>query len=320
MKKQLTTLFLTLTLFAAGFYAATNTQELIDWWKLRDYQPSERIASITDATGMNDEGRDLFYVNDPQIVSSKTEFRTNCQTQSEIIVLGCHVGNNRIFIYDVNDERLKGIVEVTSAHEMLHAAYERLSTQEREDVNALLESHYESLKMTDERLRQTIESYAQRDLSVVPNELHSILGSEKRDLPERLEEYYKEYFSDRMKSVALSEAYDEAFAERQHKIDDFDQQLAQLQSEITRYEASSSDTASSLQAERTELNRLRESDPEAYNARVPGYNSLVQSYNIAVENLRSTIDSYNDIVRQRNEIALEERDLVNAIDSRIERL
>ena len=35
------------------------------------------------------------------------------------------------YIYNVNDERLNGLKEVTAAHEMLHAAYERLPESDK---------------------------------------------------------------------------------------------------------------------------------------------------------------------------------------------
>jgi hypothetical protein len=55
---------------------------------------------------------------------------------------------------------------------------------------------------------------------------------------------------------------------------------------------------------------------DQYNAAVPGFNALVQEYNNEVAQVRNLIDSYNAIVKLRNDIAVEESELVKAIDSR----
>ncbi len=320
MHKRIAAWILVFGLFAGGFYATYRSQDIIDWWKLRDYEPSSRVVSIVAATGMNNEGRKLFYINDPKITDSKDQFNELCRTSNEIIVLGCHIRGHEIVIYDVDDERLRGIVEVTAVHEMLHEAFDRLSSTEKEEIVALLESYYDEIKLDDARLQETITSYANRDPSVVPNELHSILGSEKRNLPDRLEEYYKRYFDDRLKVVALAEAYDDAFAQRQEQIESYDAQLSELQGDITQLEIAVTEQSSSLQARRVQLDLLRSSNPESYNAQVPGFNAAVNTYNGDVARLRSLIDEYNTIVAARNDIALEERELVEAIDSRVESL
>ena len=64
-----------------------------------------------------------------------------------------------------------------------------------------------------------------------------------------------------------------------------------------------------------QLDALR-SNPEAYNAAVPTYNAQVRSYNAQLESLRVTIAEFNRIVGERNEIATQERELVEAIDTR----
>ena len=78
---------------------------------------------------MTDKGRNLFYVYDPQLLD-KDGFNTQCTIEEQSIVLGCYDGSG-IYLYDISDVRLEGVEEVTSAHEMLHAAYGRLSAKEK---------------------------------------------------------------------------------------------------------------------------------------------------------------------------------------------
>jgi hypothetical protein len=310
---------LVLVIFGGAFYAVSRSQDIIDWWKLRGYVPSPRIVQITEEAQFTDYAERLFYVNDPTILRDKKEFADSCRTSAEIIVLGCHITNQKIYIYDVEDDRLQGIVQVTAAHEMLHAAFDRLSISERERVIELLEKEYEELQIGNKRLSDTIDSYRQRDPSVVPNELHSILGTEVRTLSSQLEEYYSKYFANRGVVVTLAEKYEEEFIKREEKIAAYDKTLADLNGSIVRLEADIVQQSQALQSERSLLESQR-NNPQAFNAGVPIYNANVSEYNAIVNQLKLKVEEYNKVVSKRNEIALEERDLVEAIDSRVEKL
>ena len=169
---------------------------------------------------MNSSSRRLFYVYHPEL-DDREAFRSHCGHE-QTIVLGCFVEPEGIYIYDVTDQRLAGIEEVTAAHEMLHAAYSRLSTKERQRIDKLTASTFAAL--TDERIKQTIENYRSRDPGVVPNELHSILGTGVSELPKELETYYKRYFTDRSAVVTLSRTYEANFTDRQKQVEAYDAQ------------------------------------------------------------------------------------------------
>jgi ethanolamine utilization protein EutA (predicted chaperonin) len=209
------------------------------------------------------------------------------------------------------------VEEVTAGHEMLHAAYDRLSPSEKERINGLLEDAYS--RITDQRLRQNVASYESRDPSVVLNELHSILGTEVRNLPKDLETYYGRYFDDRGKVLTLAEAYASEFAAREDKIKAYDVQLSSINGEIVRYQIDLKDRNKSLQTQKQEINGLK-TEPSAYNKAVTLYNKEVNAYNAIVEKVKGLVDSYNKIVADRNLIAVEERDLVQAIDTRADQL
>lgn len=317
--KQFLGYIVLIVLFGGGFYAVNRSQDIVDWWKLRNYTPSPRIAEIVEDAQFTEEAERLFYVNDPAILSDKAEFAESCRTSREIIVLGCHVSNQKIYIYDVDDERLQGIIEVTAAHEMLHAAFDRLSLDEQERITRLLEEEYKTLQLENDRLRKTIDSYRDRDPSIVPNELHSILGTEVRNLSSPLEKYYATYFFDRGAVVSLAEEYENEFIKRDEKRASFDATLSRLKGDIARLEADISQQSQALQMERSLLESLR-NDPETFNAGIPVYNSNVNAYNVTVEQLKLKIESYNEVVKQINEITVEERELIEAIDSRVEKL
>jgi hypothetical protein len=289
-------------------------QTIYDWFRLRGYVPSAQIVALADATTMNDKGRHIFYVYHPSL-EDKASFNGHCTNNESSIVLGCYVQHRGIYVYDVNDPRLDGIEEVTAAHEMLHAAYDRLDDDERAHIDTLTAQTLANLDNT--RIHDTVERYRQRDASVVPNELHSILATEVRELPKELEDYYKRYFSNRAAIVALSEQYEQAFTDRQNKIAEYDSQLRSLQQQINDLQASLDAQEQSLDVERKRLDSMRSHGQiEAYNAAVPGFNDQVRRYNADVARARSLIDQYNQVVAARNALAIEENELIKAIDSR----
>ena len=103
-----------------------NRQAVVDWWRLSQYKPSAAVKQLADNDTMIGRGRDLFYISDPQIQDSAA-FNKACKNEGEkTIVLGCYKLQD-IYLYNVTDARFNGVKEVTAAHEMLHAAYERLS-------------------------------------------------------------------------------------------------------------------------------------------------------------------------------------------------
>jgi len=302
-----------LSLLVGGFVAVNHAQEIIDWWKLRDYTPSADIEALAQQSGMNDEGRKLFYVNDP-IILQKPNFSNKCTVGEETIVLGCYVsGVQRIYLFDVQDDRLNGVEEVTAAHEMLHSAYDRLSISEKNKIDSQLTTAFS--KIDDPRIIDTVESYKTKDDSIINNELHSILGTEVEKLPASLENYYAQYFYDRKAVVKLANQYSGEFTKREKTIAAYDKQLNELKGDITRQEASISLQAKALNQERILIEGLS-NNPSSYNAAVGSYNVKVNTYNNGINTLKTLIAKYNKVVEDRNAIALEERELVNAIDTR----
>jgi uncharacterized protein YukE len=289
--------------------------DVIDWWLLRDYDPPAEIVELAENTTMTDLGERYFYVYQPQLLDRET-FRQQCIVAEKSIVLGCYVSRQGIYIYDVTDEQLAGIREVTAAHEMLHVAYERLNTAERERIDELNLAIYDQLD--NERIKRTIQAYRDRDPNIVANELHSVLPTEVRELdnPE-LEEYYAQYFDDRLAVVEYSEQYASVFDEARQRVEQLDEQLKQQRDEIDTLQTTLDNQASSLEAERSRLNQLFEDEQfEEYNEGVSTFNANVQSYNETVNRLRSLIDRYNRLVAERNDAVVAFESLTTSIDTR----
>lgn len=314
--KKLISVFIAFVFAVLPFVAIVKRQAIFDWWRLRDYAPSNRIVELASNTTMTDQGKHLFYVYHAELQDSEA-FNNSCDFNEESIVLGCYVSNRGIYIFDVTDARLKGIHEVTAAHEVLHAAYDRLSAKEQARIDTLVSKAFEAL--TDQRIKDTVESYRKRDPSVVPNELHSILGTEVRDLPAELEAHYGRFFNNRKAVVAFSEQYEQAFLERKNRAETLAQQIQSLKSQIEAKEKELAETRAELEAEYRALESQRpNAEPTSFNARVRAYNANVQRYNANVQQSYALIDQHNALVAEYNQVVSEEKELIEAIDSRPE--
>jgi hypothetical protein len=294
-----------LFILALTLFAWTKRQDIYDWSRLRGYTPPDAIAQLAFDTTMTNEARDVFYVYHPEL-NDRAAFSHNCSGFGEkTIVLGCYAGNTGIYLFDVSDERLHGVEEVTAAHEMLHAAYDRLSDKERARVDALTAKAFKNV--TDDRIKDSIESYRERDASVVPNELHSIIATEVRTIPAELETYYRQYFTNRLSVVAYSEKYESVLTTRRNRAASLELQISGLKTEIELLEKRLSAERDQLRADRAGVKTQEEA---------VAYNSRVADYNQEINNLNGMITEYNNLVAEYKKVALETEDLYKALDSR----
>ncbi|MBI4033680.1 hypothetical protein HY379_01645 [Candidatus Saccharibacteria bacterium] len=307
----------TLAILALLVLGLFNLQAIEDWLRLRNYTPPAAIAAIAKADSMTEVATRNFYVTHPELVDEAGAFRTACPSFEQTIVLGCyHPGfNSSIFIYDVQDERLDGVVEVTAAHEMLHAAYDRLGQADKNRINGLLNNYYNN-DLRDKRVIETIDSYRQSEPNDLLNEMHSIFATEIGSLPSELENYYRQYFSDRSAVTAFAGKYADEFTGRIAKIKDFEQQLNSLRDKIRGEESALSNQLSQIEADRRRLDMLRASGrTEEYNASVPVFNASVNDYNASVAELRGDIAKFNRLVAAHNELAAELSSLYESLDT-----
>lgn len=296
-----------------------NRQSLSDYWQLRSYAAPAAIAQIATQNTFTDYGRKILYVNHPQI-NQKTDFGAHCPdaTREQTIVLGCYQSNQAgIYLLNVTDPRLNGVKQVTAAHEMLHAAYDRLNADERKSIDAQLMAYYKN-ELKDERLLKTVDAYKKSEPNDVVSEMHSIFGTEVATLPAGLEQYYRKYFVNRAQVVAFSAQYQAEFTSRQAKVAAADAQLNALKTQIEATKADLDTRQAEISTRQASLVGLRNGgDINGYNTGVPGYNGLVSAYNNQVELVKSLVVQYNELVASRNAIALEEDQLVKSLSAEV---
>jgi hypothetical protein len=270
------------------------------------------IATLADRTTMTDEARRVFYEADPHLVD-KTVLADSCPLRDEVSVLGCF-SSGRITILAVTDPRLDGMMETTSAHEMLHAAWSILTPDERDDLASGLHAVYAQTEDAD--LIDKVESYRRADPSVLDNELHSILGTEVRQLLPELETYYARWFVDRGRVVDLAEAAQSTFDQLEAEVSALDGQLEVLRVEIEQEDARLETDSAEIDALRVQLVQLEEERRiDEYNDAVAVYNTRVDEYNQAAEALQVRVDAYNALVEERNALAAEWSQLSDPIDT-----
>lgn len=232
---------------AAATWTDTRSQWIRDQWTVWTEPSPDDIVAIADATGMSDEGRFVYLASTPEVEGGE-DFTRHCAIETGI-VLGCYV-RDEIFLFEVVDTRLAGTIEVTAAHEMLHAAYDRLSPEERERVDALVAAAVDALP-ADDRVFEEIALYESGQL---PDEWHSRLGTEFADLPRELETYYARWFDDRSKVVELHEQSRAVLEQLEDEIEARVAELDALDAELEARIAAHREAATALEADIVEFN------------------------------------------------------------------
>lgn len=307
-------LFLLLALLAVG---VAQREQIQDYIRLLGYSPPAAVAALATETTMTPKAEHLFFVNRPGLFSQVEAFRKACPENAEIIVLGCYIGvENGINIYQINDPALTGVQQTTAAHEMLHAAYDRLNTKTKNSVNGMLQNFYDE-GLADTSVKAELEIYKTSEPDQLLNEMHSLFGTEVAVLPPELEDYYKQYFTNRPKVTAYYAQYQAQFSQRQQTLKDDDALLARQKTEIDNLQAILQQRKAKISSDRNRINSYSaNNDVASYNAAVPGYNAGVNNYNVLVQQLSNTIDAYNELVARRNDVANQLAALDKSLDTR----
>jgi len=299
-------------------WVLTHPHRVTDQFTVWNFTPSATIEAYADRSTMTDEGRFLFYASRPE-VSADDEFDAHCSSQTEGVgILGCYQhASKRIFLFDVADDRLDGIEEVVAAHEMLHAAWDRMSTDEREAIAPLLEAAAET-KAADPDFAQTLEYYAKAEPGERLNELHSIIGTEFREVSPELEAHYALYFSDRDALVDLHDSSHAVFEQQQEAIDALIAQLDALQSSVDADYASYNAGYDQLNIDIAEFNtRAEEGDFENQSQFRDERDALV-ARQAELDALYATIDAraqqYTELVTQLDELNAQVDELNQSIN------
>lgn len=243
-------------------WAVTNQQWISDRAIARQFIPDEALQHYVTDASLTAEGEVYLYASLPQVVPAGEFDRYCSRDEPGIGVLGCYrLGEKRIYLYDVTDERLEAMEPVIAAHEMLHAAWDRFSQDEKDALAVLLEEALAALP-SDHPMYERIASYEAHDVTSRIPELYSLMGTEVESLPAALEAHYSRFIADRQAVVALAKQVYDIFenfgAEVQDIVDDLSER---------------SDIIDALKATYERDAAILGTDISVYNDRVSRYNS-----------------------------------------------
>ena len=310
---------LTVGLLFGAAWTWSNRQLINDVVAFHQYEPTQEIEEIVRRVEFSQHGKFLFYVNDPE-VSDAADFNQSCQRkEAETAILGCYT-TGRIVIYRTTSPELDGIREVTAAHEMLHAAWDRLSVSERQRLGGLLENVYEQVRTP--RLDERMAYYERQQPGQRANELHSILGTEVAELGDELERHYAQFFNNRQLVVELHDGYEAVFLEIESRAtalaDELESVAQQLNSDIARYnydtEQLSRDVVSHNQ-QLSAVDRTSSSAVREYNARQSELESRRRSLEAQRDTINRNRDHYDKLFEEYNSLAVRSSALLSGIDS-----
>lgn len=314
-RKILTNLIWITVIIVAGLVVFLNRIAITDEIMAIGYQPSVEIQSLISDIKLTDTGKHILRASRPEIQDAD-DFNQSCPTETDAATLGCYY-KQHIYVYNVTNEELTGIKQAVMAHELLHAAWSRLTQYERDQITPYLKELYAE---NQEALAKHMEIYTE-DTQL--DELHSVIGTEidPTKYPIALRKHYAKYFSNHSTIYSYFSRYHEKFAAIQKHSDELEKQIDAKQKQLD------ADTVSYNQAYE-QLNR----DIADFNARANTEGGFASQYEFNTErqklllrqdelsasyrNLVSLTNEINDLINEYNQNLVRSTRLYDSIDSR----
>ncbi len=315
-KRYVGTIVSSIFVIAVSLYIGLNFQYIFDWVNYQTYDPPAAVASIAEESRFTNDGLFAFYSAQPAIDGTRV-FNVKCDRKEEnTAILGCYAAN-KIYIFDVTDERLDGIQEVTAVHEMLHFVYQRTSGADLEKINALLDIEAKKLEK-DKEFADRMEFYARTEPGERYNELHSIIGTEVSKISDELEEYYEKYF-DRQHIVELHKDYKKEFEKLEVRAEQLKKQIDSVSSKIDKAKDAYARDIKSLDRDIANFNARADNNDftsqSQFDAERASLISRVDQLKHTRASINAMVDTYNKLIKEHNDIVIESRELYQSIDS-----
>lgn len=293
-------------------------QDITDHLKVNSFEPSAAISQLATDSKMSDTGRFYFFVTHPELKTAK-QFNEVCQRVEQASpILGCYDQvNDRIYVYNISNQELDGIKEITASHEMLHAAFTRLDEKEVKTLSAQLELAYQ--KVADDDLKERIDYYDRTAPGSRINELHSILGTEFLDIGSDLEKYYSKYFSNRTELVELHQSYQQKFKDIERESEALLASLETLKTRIDGLTAQYHQDVDAINQRVQQFNDRAKSggfnSQSEFDRTKNQLNSEITRLDLTKVEITRLIDKYNSDANRINELGGKMDELNQGIDS-----
>ena len=290
-----------LVLVSVAILIALNLGFLKDLFIGMGYRPSEEMAEIRESLGLTSRGRMIFDASLPSL-EEKESFNQYCrESENTTAVLGCY-RDDKIYVYNVVSDELSGIRELTAAHELLHAVYDRMSDADKGRVRDLVSEVYLA---NQDVMGAEVESYSDEQRL---EEMYVRVGTEIADLPSELEKHYGEIFEDQDRVVSYYNSYIGVFRKIEARMAEILAKTSALSSEISAKTIEYEQGVAELNAAVLEFNNCaRTADCFAstwvFNrqrneliARQEGLSSLYNTINELISQYNTLVVEYNDNV------------------------
>lgn len=288
---------------ATAGWAVANPRSVGDTVTVWQYEPTPAISGYATRAAMSERGRFLFYASTPEVVPGDAFDLLCSRDEPDIGVLGCYtLADGRIYLYDITNVDLAAFEVVVAAHEMLHAAWDRLSADEQAALVDPLEEAFATVG-ADSELAQRIASYEDFDPTSRIPELYAIVGTELSNVPAVLEQHYAEYFDDRVTVIALWKQIEAIFAALEQELDRLSSELDRLAAEISAEQATAEQTAAVLEADIAAFN-TRADRPGGYTSQSAferDRQALIDrqsALTAAIDATNATVNAYNALVEE----------------------
>ena len=292
---------------------ALNWRWCYDFIRGMGYSATGEMSGIVAKLDLTDRGEFLFRASRPELLG-RDEFNSHCvEGESETAVLGCYT-KDTVYVYDITDKELDGIRELTTAHELLHAVYARMSEEERGRISAELSK---VLAKNPAGLKEELENYdrAERD-----EELYVRAGTEVADLPEALERHYAEIFRNQDAVAGYYNKYISVFRQLEAELETLETEMNGLSATIDNLSAEYETRMKQLNDEITSFNNCAmvavcfssQGEFQARRAALVGeQGELEAKYN----QISQMIDTYNSKVEKYNADVVRGQSLNRKINS-----
>ena len=313
-KKYLISLVAMGIIFVALAVFVINREWIFDFWRGVGYEPSAELSGMRDNLTLTDRGKFLFNASRPEL-KGRDDFNEMCRSDedTETAVLGCYT-DKTIYVYDIVDEELKGIRELTLAHELLHAVWARMSEAEKKGLRNDLA---QVLKENEDALRKEIENYESSDRE---EELYVRAGTEIKDLPEKLEKHYADVFQNQDRIVEFYNSYIEVFRKLEAEMDSLMAEMEEIEAMVMQKSEDYKQRTESLDHEVEAFNNCANTagcfvSEGQFRARRNELLAKSQALNELYDEIDGLINKYNEDVEKYNSDVLHNNRLIKIVNS-----
>ncbi|MBQ8985060.1 hypothetical protein IJ076_00660 [Candidatus Saccharibacteria bacterium] len=294
-------------------FIVTNYGVIRDVFAGMGYRPTAEMEEIRDKLSLTGTGVRIFNASLPEL-KEKAEFNQECrEIENESAILGCY-RDEKIYIYNIVDDELPGIRELTAAHELLHAVYKRMGDSDKKKWNEILMPIYEE---NQDVLGSEIDEYPDEQKN---EEIYVRVGTEIKDLPDELEKHYGEIFENQDLIVDFYDGYIAVFRKIQKKMSELLTEVEKLEETINSKTADYTARVEKLNEDVKKFNECAGtlncfSSTAVFNSERVGLLGEQSALNTLYNEINSLVEKYNNLVNEYNENALHGQKLNMKINS-----